>query len=156
MATSSSADSATSPLPTGIVAILFTDIEGSKRLWETQHAAMQTALPRHDALVRHCIATHGGHVFKTGGDAFCAAFHTAPDALAAALEAQRALHRERWPDAMQIRVRMAVHTGAVEFRDGDYFGPALNRVARLLAAGHGGQVLLSQATAGRIGSSLPD
>ncbi len=125
---------------------LFTDIEGSTRLWETQHAAMQTALPRHDALVRHCITTHAGHVFKTGGDAFCAAFHTAAEALAAALEAQRALHRERWPDSVKIRVRMALHTGAVEARDGDYFGPPLNRVARLLSAGHGGQTLLSEST----------
>jgi TolB-like protein/class 3 adenylate cyclase len=137
---------AASPLPTGTVTFLFTDIEGSTRLWETQHAAMQAALPRHDSLVRQCVSAHGGHVFKTGGDAFCVAFHTAPDALAAALEAQRALHRERWPDSLKIRVRMAVHTGAVESRDGDYFGPPLNRVARLLSAGHGGQTLLSEAT----------
>ena len=137
---------AASPSPTGTVTFLFTDIEGSTRLWETQHAAMQAALPRHDSLLRQCVSTHGGHVFKTGGDAFYVAFHTASDALAAALEAQRALHRERWPDALKIRVRMAVHTGAVESRDGDYFGPPLNRVARLLSAGHGGQTLLSEAT----------
>jgi class 3 adenylate cyclase len=137
---------AASPLPTGTVTFLFTDIEGSTRLWETQYAAMQAALPRHDSLVRQCVSAHGGHVFKTGGDAFCVAFHTAPDALAAALEAQRALHRERWPDSLKIRVRMAVHTGAVESRDGDYFGPPLNRVARLLSAGHGGQTLLSEPT----------
>src|SRR6185503_1207452 len=83
--------------PSGTVTLLFTDIEGSTRLLEEQRAAMQVALPRHDALVRHCIVAHHGHVFKTGGDAFCAAFHTASDALAAALEAQRALHREPWP-----------------------------------------------------------
>ena len=146
MAASSPADTVASPLPKGTVTFLFTDIEGSTRLWETQHAAMQAALPRHDALVRHCIAAHGGHVFKTGGDAFCAAFHTASDALAAALEAQRALHREPWPDPVKIRVRMALHAGAVELRDGDYFGPPLNRVARLLSAGHGGQTLLSEST----------
>ena len=146
MAASSPADIVASPLPKGTVTFLFTDIEGSTRLWETQHAAMQAALPRHDALVRHCIAAHGGHVFKTGGDAFCAAFHTASDALAAALEAQRALHREPWPDPVKIRVRMALHAGAVELRDGDYFGPPLNRVARLLSAGHGGQTLLSEST----------
>ena len=125
---------------------LFTDIEGSTRLWESQQAAMQVALPRHDALVRQCVVAHGGHVFKTGGDAFCAAFHTAPDALAAALEAQRALHAERWPEAAKIRVRMALHSGSVELRNGDYFGTSLNRVARLLAAGHGGQTLLSEST----------
>ena len=107
---------------------------------------MRAALARHDALLRHCIGAHDGHVFKTVGDAFCAAFHTASDALAAALDAQRALHRERWPEAAKLRVRMALHTGAVEVRDGDYFGAPLNRVARLLAAGHGGQTLLSEST----------
>jgi TolB-like protein/class 3 adenylate cyclase/Tfp pilus assembly protein PilF len=133
-------------LPTGTVTLLFTDIEGSTQLWEAHAAAMRAALARHDALLRHCIGDHQGHVFKTGGDAFCAAFHTAADALAAALEAQRALHREPWPEGAKLRVRMALHTGAVELRDGDYFGAPLNKVARLLAAGHGGQTLLSEAT----------
>jgi TolB-like protein/class 3 adenylate cyclase/Tfp pilus assembly protein PilF len=133
-------------LPTGTVTLLFTDIEGSTRLWEAHAEAMRAALARHDALLRHCIGDHNGHVFKTGGDAFCAAFHTAADALAAALEAQRALHREPWPEAAKLRVRMALHSGAVDMRDGDYFGAPLNRVARLLAAGHGGQTLLSEST----------
>jgi TolB-like protein/Tfp pilus assembly protein PilF len=132
--------------PTGTVTLLFTDIEGSTRLWEERAVAMRAALARHDALLRHCIEGHDGHVFKTGGDAFCAAFHTAPDALAAALESQRALQREPWPEGAKLRVRMAIHTGAVEVRGGDYFGAPLNRVARLLAAGHGGQTLLSEAT----------
>src|SRR5437773_2813813 len=105
---------------------------------------MRAALTRHDALLRSVIRSHRGHVFKTVGDAFCAAFHTAPDALGAALEAQRALHVERWPDDARLRVRMALHTGDVEVRDGDYFGAPLNRVARLLAARHGGQTLLSE------------
>src|SRR4029078_1894052 len=143
------------PLPTGTVTFLFTDIEGSTRLWESQQAAMQAALPRHDALVRQCITSHGGHVFKTGGDAFCAAFHTAPDALAAALEAPRAIHAERWPEAAKLRVRMALHTGAAEFRDGDYFGAPLNRAARLLAAGHGGQTLLSNPAQELVRDHLP-
>jgi len=134
------------PHPSGTVTFLFTDIEGSTRLWEHERAAMEVALPRHDLLVRQSIASNGGHVFKTGGDAFCAAFRTASAAIAAALEAQRALHRERWPEAAAIRVRMALHTGAAEQRDGDYFGTPLNRVARLLAAGHGGQTLLSAST----------
>jgi len=146
VSSSTHADASKPPLPTGTVTFLFTDIEGSTRLWESQQAAMQAALPRHDALVRQCITSHGGHVFKTGGDAFCAAFHTAPDALAAALESQRAIHAERWPEAAKLRVRMALHTGAAEFRDGDYFGAPLNRAARLLAAGHGGQTLLSEST----------
>jgi len=132
--------------PTGTVTLLLTDIEGSTRLWEAHATAMRAALGRHDALLRSCIEEHQGYVFKTGGDAFCAAFHTAPDALAAALQAQRALSREPWPEAAKLRVRMALHTGAVELRDGDYFGAPLNRVARLLAAGHGGQTLLSEST----------
>ncbi len=133
-------------LPTGTVTFLFTDIEGSTRLWEAQPEAMPAALARHDELMRYAIGARSGHVFKTVGDAFCAAFHTAPDALAAALEAQRALHLERWPEAVKLRVRMALHTGAVELRDHDYFGAPLNRVARLLAVGHGGQTLLSEST----------
>ncbi len=132
--------------PTGTVTLLFTDIEGSTRLWETQATAMRAALVRHDALLRHCIGAHDGHVFKTGGDAFCAAFHTASDAIAAALEAQRALHQEPWPAAAPLRVRMALHSGSVDLRDGDYFGPSLNKVARLVAAAHGSQVLLSEST----------
>jgi TolB-like protein len=142
-------------LPTGTVTLLFTDIEGSTRLWEAHAEAMRAALARHDALLRDCIDDHDGHVFKTGGDAFCAAFHTASDALAAALDAQRALHREPWPEAAKLRVRMALHSGAVELRDGDYFGAPLNRVARLLAAGHGGQTLLSESTHDLCRDQLP-
>jgi adenylate cyclase len=131
-------------LPSGTVTLLFTDIEGSTRLWEKQGSAMGVALARHDELLRRSIVARSGHVFKTVGDAFCAAFHTAEDGLAAALDAQRALHVERWPESVKLRVRMALHIGAVEVRDGDYFGAPLNRVARLLAAGHGGQTLLSE------------
>ena len=149
------ANTAMANLPTGTVTLLFTDIEGSTRLWEANAAAMRAALARHDALVRHCIDDRDGHVFKTGGDAFCAAFHTASDALAAALDAQRALHREPWPEGAKLRVRMALHSGAVEVRDGDYFGPPLNRTARLLAAGHGGQMLLSEATHDLCRDQLP-
>src|SRR5438309_671337 len=142
-------------LPTGTVTLLFTDIESSTQLWEAHAEAMRAALARHDALLRHCIGDRHGHVFKTGGDAFCAAFHTAADAVAAALEAQRALHREPWPEAAKLRVRMALHSGAVELRDGDYFGAPLNRVARLLAAGHGGQTLLSESTHDLCRDQLP-
>ena len=133
-------------VPTGTVTLLFTDIEGSTRLWEAHPAAMRAALTRHDEVLRYCIDDHDGHVFKTGGDAFCATFHTAADALAAAFDAQRALMSEPWPEAAKLRVRMALHSGAVEMRGADYFGPSLNRVARLLAAGHGGQIVLSEAT----------
>jgi WD40 repeat protein/class 3 adenylate cyclase len=138
-------------LPTGTVTFLFTDIEGSTRLWEQHPEAMRLDLARHNVLVRSVIEAHGGHVFKTMGDAFCAAFAHAQDAVNAALEAQRVLHKH----LPQMRVRMALHTGAAEVQDGDYFGPALSRVARLLAAGHGGQVLLSQAAAELLKFSPP-
>jgi TolB-like protein/class 3 adenylate cyclase/Tfp pilus assembly protein PilF len=132
--------------PSGTVTFLFTDIEGSTRLWETQREAMAQALPRHDALLRQCIESRGGYIFKTGGDAFCATFDTAASAIEAALAGQRTLTHEQWPEGVVIRTRMAVHTGAAEMRDGDYFGPPLNQVARILAVGHGGQTLLSEIT----------
>jgi len=142
-------------VPGGTVTLLFTDIEGSTRLWEEHGAAMRAALARHDSLVRQCATERGGHVFKAAGDAFCIAFHTAADALAAALDAQRALVREPWPGDAKLRVRMALHAGAVEQRDGDYFGPALNRVARLLAVAHGGQTLLSESAHDLCRDALP-
>jgi class 3 adenylate cyclase len=129
--------------PTGTVTFLFTDIEGSSRMWERSPQAMQVALAHHDELLRRSIEERGGYVFKTVGDAFCCAFPTAPDALEAALDSQRSLLKERWAESTPLRVRMALHMGAAEERDGDYFGPPLNRVARLLSAAHGGQVLLS-------------
>ena len=134
------------PSLSGTVTFLFTDIEGSTRLWEAQRETMASALARHDALLRQCIAAHRGQVFKTVGDAFCTVFATAADAVNAALAAQQALHAERWPENGAIRARMALHTGAAELRDDDYFGSPLNQVARLLAVGHGGQTLLSQIT----------
>ena len=141
--------------PGGMLALLFTDIEGSTRLWETAPQAMATALARHDGLLRAAITGNGGHVFKTMGDAFCAAFADAPAAVNAALAAQRALQADGFPETGGIKVRMAIHAGAVESRDGDYFGPPLNRVARLLAAGHGGQVLVSRAAAELVRGVLP-
>jgi len=127
------------------VTFLFTDIEGSTHRWEAQPAAMAVAVARHEALLQQAIAAHSGYVFKTIGDSFCATFATAADALAAALAAQQALAAEAWdPGLGGIRVRMGLHSGAAEERDGDYFGPPVNRVARLLAVAHGGQILLSQ------------
>src|SRR5262249_3077781 len=130
--------------------------EGSTRRWEQQPEAMQAALARHDALLRAAIEGHGGYVFKTIGDAFCATFETAQAALAATLAAQRALDAEPWGAVGPLRVRMALHTGAAEERDGDYFGPPVNRVARLLATGHGGQTLLSAAVQELVRDQLPD
>ena len=141
---------------TGTITFLFTDVEGSTSLWERNPKAMSEALVRHDEILRTAIEAHDGHVFKTVGDAFHATFSAAPDALDAALEAQRALLHEEWTKTGPLRVRMALHTGAAEERDGDYFGPSLNRVARLLSAGHGGQVLLSLATHELVRDELPE
>jgi len=142
-------------LPTGTVTFLFTDIEGSTKLWESDAPAMQAALARHDKILRDTIEIHGGYVFKTVGDAFCAAFSTATDALEAALESQRRFFSEQWEQTGPLRVRMALHTGAGEEREGDYFGPPVNRVARLLSAGQGGQVLLSLPTQELVRDQLP-
>ena len=130
--------------PTGAVTFLFTDIEGSTRMWEQHPQQMQAALARHDEILQQAIETHQGYVFKTVGDAFCAAFAQAGDALSAAAAIQQALYLEGW-GITPIKVRAALHSGMAEERQEDYFGPAVNRVARLLAVGHGGQVLLSQA-----------
>jgi len=134
---------------------LFTDIEDSTKMWEGDAPAMQKALARHDELLRSSIEERGGYVFKTVGDAFCCAFPTAPDALEAVPDAQRLLLKERWAESDPMRVRMALHTGAAEERDGDYFGPPANRVARLLSAAHGGQVLLSLPTHEMVRDQLP-
>jgi len=147
-------------LPTGIVTFLFTDIEGSTRLWEQRLLAMPAALARHDAIVRGAIEAQGGVVFRTGGDAFYAAFGDARAAASAALAIQMALAAEPWSalglaDGELLRVRMALHTSQVILRDDDYIGPPLNRVARLLTAGHGGQTLLSLATVELVRDYLP-
>jgi serine/threonine protein kinase/DNA-binding NarL/FixJ family response regulator len=140
--------------PAGTVTFLFTDIEGSTAMWERDPSRMQAALVRHDEILRSSIKASEGYVFKTVGDAFCAAFATARQALEATLAAQRALFAEEWDENTTVRVRMALHTGATEERDGDYFGPPVNRVARLLSAGHGGQVLLSAVTYGLVRDNL--
>src|SRR5215204_7674699 len=133
-------------LPTGTVTFLFTDIEGSVKMWERDAPAMQVALARHDEILKQSIEERGGYIFKTVGDAFCAALPTASNALEATLAAQQALLGEGWKDTQPLKVRMALHTGAAEERDGDYFGPPVNRVERLLSIGHGGQVLISLPT----------
>src|SRR5215211_5946779 len=142
--------------PTGTVTFLFTDIEGSTKMWERSPQAMQTALARHDELLGAVIEECGGYAFKRLGDAFCCAFPTAPDSLEAALEGQRTLLSSDWEQTEPLRVRMALHVGAAEERDGDYFGPPLNRVARLLSAAHGGQTLISLATQELVRDQLPE
>jgi class 3 adenylate cyclase len=144
------------PLPTGTVTFLYIDLEGSTRQREQHPAAMHTAVDRHLVLLRAAIRAQAGHVFRTVGDGLCAAFARAPDALAAAVAAQRALQAEPRGEAGPLRARMALHTGAAEVQDGDYAGACLNRLGRLLAATHGGQVVLSQATADLVQDALPE
>jgi len=143
-------------LPTGTVTFLFTDIEGSTRLWEEHPELMKSALARHDEILRDAVEAHDGQVVKTTGDGLHAVFATAPDAAQAALHAQHALSTEDWPMAVPLRVRMGLHTGTAEYRDGDYYGPAVNRGARVSAAAHGGQIVLSHATEELVRDSLPD
>jgi predicted ATPase/class 3 adenylate cyclase len=138
--------------PAGVAAFLFTDIEGSSLKWLNHRAVMQAALAAHDEILRLAIADRSGQVFKTAGDAFYAAFQHPADAVNAAIAGQRALEAHDFAEVGGMKVRMAVHFGSAETRDGDYFGPALNRCARLLALGHGGQILVTSSMAELIAS----
>ena len=131
--------------PTGTVTFLFSDIEGSTVAWERMPELMSSVLARHDRLLRDAIAAHSGYVFATGGDGFAVAFASVAEALGMAIDAQRALRSEPWPDELPILVRMAVNSGEVVERDGDYFGPAVNRTARHDVDGKRG-------TGGRLGA----
>jgi class 3 adenylate cyclase len=145
-----------SGVPSGTVTLLFTDVEGSTRLWDAERDAMAAALRRHDEILRDAIEQVGGYVFKTVGDSFCAAFSAARPGLDAALAAQRNLAAQSWPTSRPIVVRMGLHAGVCEERDGDYFGPAVNRVARLLAVASGGQVLVSGVASELLSDELPE
>jgi predicted ATPase/tetratricopeptide (TPR) repeat protein len=125
--------------PSGIVTFLFTDIEGSTRRWEKDASVMRTALEIHDQVLAESVAAQSGWLFKHTGDGICAAFASPKAAVEAAVTAQRAL---------ELPVRMGVATGEAQLRDSDYFGAVLNRAARVMAAGHGGQILLDGQTAG--------
>src|ERR1700757_165474 len=129
----------TANAPSGVVTFLFTDAEGSTRRWEADAEGMRVALAAHDEVLRKAIETHGGWLFKHTGDGVCAAFASPKSAVDAAVDAQREL---------ELPVRMGIATGEAELREGDYFGAVLNRAARVMAAGHGGQVLLAESTAG--------
>ena len=134
--------------PSGVVTFLFTDVEGSTRRWESDANEMRIDLAAHDEVLRNTIETHGGFLFKHTGDGVCAAFASPTSAVDAAIAAQRAL---------ELPVRMGIATGEAELRDGDYFGAVLNRAARVMAAGHGGQILLAESTAGLLsGVDLED
>ena len=141
-------------LPTGTVTFLFTDIEGSTKLWEDHPDAMRSALSGHNEILHNAIELHGGIVFKTVGDAFCAAFSEPAGALSAAADSQKALQSSTNKLGLPLWVRMAIHAGSAERTGDDYAGPALNRVSRLLAAAHGEQVLVSSAVQGLVGSDL--
>src|SRR5215211_4203982 len=148
--------SATADLPTGTVTFLFTDVEGSTRLWEEHPEAMQDALVRHDQIVREAIESRGGHVVKSTGDGIVGVFEASTESVGAAVTAQRGLSDEPWAVTGPLRVRMGLHTGEAQFREGDYFGAALNRAARITSAGHGGQVLCSEATEALSRGALPE
>ncbi len=140
-------------LPSGTVSFLFTDIEGSTRLWDTQPSAMQAALARHDDILRKTIDDAEGYIFSTGGDGFAVVFSRAGNAVSAAVSAQRELAAEPWPEGVELRVRMGVNTGEVQERGGDYFGPPVNRAARLMGAANGGQIVVSGVTAALLDDS---
>jgi class 3 adenylate cyclase len=143
-------------LPSGTVTFLFTDVEGSTALWERDRLAMAKAVDGHLAVLDAAIASHHGIHFKTIGDAVQAAFPTAPASGAVALDGQRGLLGETWPRSVgSVRVRMALHTAAATLQDGDYLAPGLNRLARLLAAAHGGQALVSLAAQDLARDGLP-
>ena len=143
------------PLPTGTVSLLFSDIEGSTTLWERHSAEMTAALRRHDEIIRDAVESAGGRVFKTTGDGFHAVFTTPAECLLAAKGAQRSLQSEDWPQKTPIRVRMGIHVGLCEQRDDDYFGPVMNRTARLMDVAHGGQTVVSRAMVELAQDSLP-
>lgn len=144
-------------LPVGVLTFLFTDIEGSTKRWEHEPEAMQAALARHDTILRSAIEAQGGIVYKTVGDAFCAVFRSPEAALTAAIDAQRDIQAETWDARLgSIRVRMGIHTGQAERRGTDYFGPPVNRVSRVMSAGHGGQILVTTATVNLLGERLPE
>jgi predicted ATPase/class 3 adenylate cyclase len=141
--------------PEHVLTFVFTDVEGSTRLWERSPDAMRRSLERHDAILREAIDGEGGVVVKATGDGVMAMFASAPAALVATLEAQRRLVAEPWPDSCRISVRIGVHSGEAQTRSGDYFGPTVNRAARIMAAAHGGQVIVSSASAALVAGGLP-
>jgi predicted ATPase/class 3 adenylate cyclase len=147
----------TKDLPTGTITFLFTDVEGSTRLWERVPDAANRALMRHDALIETCVANHAGLLVRPRGegDSRFAVFAQATDAVVAAAAIQRTLAAERWPTPTPLRVRMALHTGEADLRAGDYYGSAVNRCARLRSIAHGGQTLLSGTTVDLVHEALP-
>lgn len=152
-------------LPVGTVTFLFTDIEGSTNLWEKFPEAMKSALAKHDSILKDAVESNNGHIIKTTGDGIHAVFSTAKDAIQASLEGQREFQTSEFfskhpgegkGSEVSIRVRMGLHTGEAELRDGDYYGGVLNRAARIMSIGHGGQILISETTLRVVQEHLQD
>jgi predicted ATPase/class 3 adenylate cyclase len=144
-------------LPSGTITFLFTDIEASTQLWEKHPEEMKVALAKHDSVLREAIESNHGHIIKTTGDGVHAVFEKAIDSANATIHAQRDLQTSEFfkYSEISLRVRMGIHTGEAELRDGDYYGSVLNRAARLMSVAHGGQILLSNATAELVREQLP-
>lgn len=142
-------------LPTGVVTFVFSDIEGSTRLWEDDPTGMAQSLARHDDIVRGVIDAAGGTVFKHTGDGFGAAFESVTAGVEAAAQVAASLASERW-QGPALRSRIGIHSGEAEPRDGDYFGATVTRTARLMDAGNGGQILISEASRQLLGGRLPE
>ncbi|MFZ0014881.1 MAG: AAA family ATPase [Acidimicrobiia bacterium] len=146
-----------SELPSGLVSILFTDIENSTSHWDNARDAMRQAHTLHNELLTRAFTQHGGTVVKDKGDGFIVVFSKPLDAIAAAAAAQRSLGTARWPDVIdEIRARMAINTALLEPENGDYYGPEVNKVARMEASAHGGQILLSDSTRALCEGQIPD
>jgi predicted ATPase/class 3 adenylate cyclase len=139
-------------MPTGVISFLFTDVEGSTRLWEAHPDEMRDALEDHDAIARAAVERYDGYVFTTAGDAFAIAFRRPIDAVNAGVEIHQRLADHAWGDNVTVRVRMGLHVGEATERDGDYFGPTLNRAARISSAAHGGQFVISSLTKQLLGA----
>jgi predicted ATPase/class 3 adenylate cyclase/DNA-binding CsgD family transcriptional regulator len=145
-------------LPEGTITFLLTDLQGSTQAWEKLPKGMRSAMKRHDAILATTVGDHGGDLVEAGreGDSVLAVFRTAATAAACALEIQKSFDAESWPEGLDLKVRVALHTGEAQLRDGHYFGPALNRCARLLATCHPGQILLTNATQELLADELPE
>ena len=143
-------------LPSGVVTFLFTDIEGSTRLWDAHPRAMQSAMLLHNSIIEQAVLENHGTVFKHVGDGLCAAFSSPSEAIASALAAQSALLSEEWREIGSLRIRMGLHTGEVEQQGNEYVGIPLSVVSRLVSSAHGEQIVLSGSTADLVGYNLPD
>jgi len=142
--------------PTGILTFLFSDLVESTVLWEKYPKAMQAALSRHDDILKNSILQHGGKIVKSTGDGILSVFASPTEALLAAIAAQNSMQSEAWHDTDPLMVRIGLHTGKAQYRQGDYYGSSVNRAARLMSIGHGGQILLSQATRELVKEDLPE